>query len=135
VTACVQAEQAYGPRVVYRLPYAALIDNPESAVRSLLDLVGEPYSAKCLEPLGQRINSSNVPIDFVAEDPATDPGIVKDATRFWSELQETPQASEPSSSAADAVEATFHNRVEYIAALGGSSLKAARKKQSLECAP
>src|SRR5437762_6946063 len=44
VKACIQAEQAYGPHVVRRLPYAALIDNPESAIRSLLDFAGEPYS-------------------------------------------------------------------------------------------
>jgi hypothetical protein len=117
VKACVRAEQAYGPRVVYRFPYAALIDNPEPAIRSLLNFVGEPYFAKCLEPLAQRINSSNVPADFVAEDPATDPSVVKDATRLCSELQETPQPSKPSSAAASSMEAKFHKRVKYIAAL------------------
>ena len=59
VDACLKAEQSYGSRVIYRLQYAALIDNPEAAIRSLLDFLGEPYSAKCLEPLAQRINSSN----------------------------------------------------------------------------
>jgi hypothetical protein len=112
VKACVRAEQAYGPRVVYRLPYADLIDNPEPAIRSLLDFVGEPYFAKCLEPLGRRMNSSNVPADFIAEDPATDPSVVKKATRLCSELQETPQPGEPSSAAAAELETRFYKRVK-----------------------
>ena len=76
VRACLKAEEAYGPHVVYRLRYTALVENPESALRSLLDFLGEPYSAKCLEPLSERINSSNVPPDFKSDDPATDPAIV-----------------------------------------------------------
>ncbi len=96
VNACLKAEQAYGPRVIYRLQYSALIDNPEAAIRSLLDFVGEPYSAKCLEPLAQRINSSNVPVDFKSEDPATDPKIVEAARRLYAEIQQTPQPAEGS---------------------------------------
>src|SRR5258707_5476562 len=49
VRACMKAEEAYGPRVVYRLRYAALVENSESTLRSLLDFVGEPYSPQCLE--------------------------------------------------------------------------------------
>src|SRR5207253_2659172 len=37
VRACVMAEQAYGPNVVYRIRYSDLIDTPESAMHSLLD--------------------------------------------------------------------------------------------------
>ena len=51
VRACLKAEEAYGPQVVYRLRYTALVENPKSTLRSLLDFLGEPYSAKCLEPL------------------------------------------------------------------------------------
>jgi hypothetical protein len=39
----------------------------------------DPYTAKCLEPLKERINSSTVPADFKADDPATDPAIVEEA--------------------------------------------------------
>ncbi len=39
VRACLKAERAYGPGVVYRLPYAALVENPEPAMRSLLDFL------------------------------------------------------------------------------------------------
>ena len=37
VRACLKAEEAYGSHVVYRLRYAALVENPESALRLLLD--------------------------------------------------------------------------------------------------
>jgi len=107
VNACLKAEQAYGPRVIYRLQYSALIDNPEAAIRLLLDFVGEPYSAKCLEPLAQRINSSNVPVDFKSEDPATDPKVVEAARRLYAQIQQTPQPAEGSPAAADQLEAAF----------------------------
>jgi hypothetical protein len=115
VRACLKAEEAYGPRVVYRLRYAALIENPESALCSLLDFVGEPYSAKCLEPLSQRINSSNVPPDFESDDPATDPAIVEEAWRLSSEIEQTSQPTEHLPAAADELEAEFGARVKYIA--------------------
>jgi hypothetical protein len=107
VRACLKAEQAYGPRVIYRLRYAALIDNPESAIRSLLDFVDEPYAAKCLEPLAQRINSSNVPADFKSDDSATDPAVVEEARRLSTEIEETAQPREGSPAMADEMEAAF----------------------------
>jgi hypothetical protein len=113
VSACLKAEQAYGPRVVYRLPYAALIDNPESAIRSLLDFVGEPYTGKCLEPLARRINSSNVPDDFIADDPATDPAMIERAKQLSDELQSSPQPCEPSAPVAEKLQAEFNQRVDY----------------------
>jgi hypothetical protein len=117
VNACLKAEQSYGPRVIYRLQYAALIDNPEATIRALLDFVGEPYSAKCLEPLAQRINSSNVPADFKSGDPATDPKVVEAARQLSAEIEETPQSTEHSPSAADELEAEFRERVRYVANL------------------
>jgi len=117
VSACINAEEAYGPNVVYRLRYADLVSNPESAMHSLLNFLHEPYTAKCLEPLGRRINSSNVPDDFVADDPATDPALVAHATRLSAELETNPQSSEPSPAAADALEIEFQQRTQYAAAL------------------
>jgi Sulfotransferase family len=113
VRACLKAEEAYGPRVVYRLRYTALLENPESTLRSLLDFVGEPYSAKCLEPLSQRINSSNVPPDFRSDDPATDPEIVEEARRLSAEIEQTSQLTECSPAAADELEAEFDARVKH----------------------
>jgi hypothetical protein len=115
VEACLKAEQAYGSHVVYRLLYSTLIENPEAAIRSLLDFVGEPYSAACLEPLGERINSSNVPADFKSDDPATDPAIVEEARRLWAEIEGTAQPKEPSTAAADELENTF--RQSYLRAM------------------
>src|SRR6266550_158788 len=115
VRACLKAEQAYGPHVIYRLRYSALVENPESALRSLLDFLGEPYSAKCLEPLSQRINSSNVPPDFKSDDAATNPAIVEEARRLSAEIEQTPQPTEHSPAAADELEAEFGTRIKHLA--------------------
>jgi hypothetical protein len=115
VRACLKAEEAYGPHVVYRLRYTTLVENAGSALRSLLDFLGEPYSVKCLEPLSQRINSSNVPPDFGSDDPATDPAIVEQARRLSAENEQTPQPTEHSPVAADELEAEFSARVKHIA--------------------
>src|SRR5207249_10868777 len=69
VSSCLLAERAYGPRVVLRLRHSDLVNEPEAAFRSLLNFLGEPYTPECLEPLAQRINSSNVPADFDGSDP------------------------------------------------------------------
>jgi hypothetical protein len=114
VSACLVAERAYGPNVVHRIRYADLIDSPESTMRSLLDFLGEPYIANCLEPLAQRINSSNVPADFKADDPATDPAVVEEATRLSRDLEETAQPAEASRAAADEMEAGFAHYTDEI---------------------
>ena len=113
VRACLKAEEAYGPHVIYRLRYSALVENPESALRSLLDFLGEPYSAKCLEPLSERINSSNVPPDFKSDDPATDPAIVEEARRLSAGIEQTSQPTERSPAAAEELEAEFDARVKH----------------------
>ena len=115
VTACLKAEEAYGPNVVRRVRYDALIENPESALRSLLDFLGEPYSAKCLEPLSDRINSSNVPPDFKSDDPATDPAIAEESRQLSAQIEETCQPGLLSPAAVDELEAEFDARVKYYA--------------------
>jgi Sulfotransferase family len=132
VKACAQAEQAYGSEVVRRLSYAALIDGPEWAIRSLLEFVGEPYTAKCLDLLSRRINSSNVPSDFVAEDPATDPSVVEEATSLYAKLQQMAQPAEASSAVADEIEAAFSKRVQHMATVDKQLKKAKRMIQTLE---
>ncbi|PYY20665.1 MAG: hypothetical protein DMG62_22630 [Acidobacteria bacterium] len=118
VRACLKAEEAYGPHVVYRLRYTALVENPGSALRSLLDFVGEPYSAKCLEPLSQRINSSNVPPDFKCDDPATDAAIVEEARRLSAEIGKSSQPANASAAAADELETQFTARVKTYRGCG-----------------
>jgi hypothetical protein len=132
VKACVQAEQAYGSDVVRRLPYTALIDDPVGAIRSLLDFVGEPYCDRCLEPLSRRINSSNVPPDFVAEDPATDPSVLRDATDLYASLHEVPQSGKPSPAVADEIEAAFNEQVQHMATVDKQLHKAVTKIRILE---
>ena len=116
VRACVKAEEAYGPDGVYRLRYTSLVNNRESALRSLFDFLGEPSSGKCLEPLSLRINSSNVPPDFRCDDPATDAAIVQEALRLSTEIEETPQPAVRSAVAADELEAEFCARIKHILA-------------------
>lgn len=107
VEACLKAERAYGPEVVHRVLYSTLIQKPEFTIQSLLKFVGEPYSAACLEPLGERINSSNVPADFRCDDPATDPAIVEEARRLWAEIEASAQPTDPSPAAAEELEIAF----------------------------
>jgi Sulfotransferase family len=132
VKACVQAERAYGSRVVHRLSYTALIENPERAIRSLSEFVGESYCARCLEPLTKRINSSDVPADFVADDPVTDPRVVEEATKLYSELRKTSQPNNPSSAAADEMEAIFDQKVRHMATVDEQLRNARRIIKTLE---
>jgi hypothetical protein len=131
VRGCLKAEEAYGSHVVYRLRYTALVENPESALRSLLDFLGEPYSAKCLEPLSQRINCSNVPPDFKSDDPDTDAAIVEEARRLSVEIEQTPQPTEISLAAADEIEAGFAKRTQYIASLESQYQRALQAARTL----
>jgi len=132
VKTCIQAEQAYGSNVVRRLPYNALIDHPESAIRSILDLVGEPFCAQCLEPLKCQINSSDVPPDFVAEDPATDRRIVEEATNLYAELRNAPDLTESSSAATDEMAAGFDRRVQHFATVEDQLRNAVQTIKTLE---
>jgi hypothetical protein len=126
VNCCVEAEKAFGPEVIYRMRYSEITRQPKDAMRSLLDFLGEPYSAQCLEPLAQRINSSNVPVDFNANDPATDPRIVERAKRLSDELQSSPQQREASPSVANKLEVEFNQRVQYFANLEAKYSEAQR---------
>jgi hypothetical protein len=131
VKACLMAERAYGPSVVRRIQYAALIRDPEPAIRSLLDFIAEPYTDKCLE-LAQRINSSNVPDDFIAVDPATDTAVVEEATRLSRDLEGTAQPTEASRAAVNEMEAGFAQRIQYMATLESQYQRARQIIRKLE---
>jgi sulfotransferase family protein len=113
-TCCLEAEKAYGPRVVYRLRYSDLVERPDYAIRSLLEFLGEPYAPECLEPLASRINSANVPEDFNEREPQTDLAIVERARQLSDQLQSSPQPSEASAEIAEKLEAEFNERVQYF---------------------
>ena len=124
VNACLEAERAYGRQIVHRLQYSDLINNPESALRSVLKFLGEPYVPACLEPLQLRINSSNVPASFHASDPQTDPSLVEQAMRLSTEVEKTPQPPEASPATSDEMEAAFNERVQYVATLASEYRRA-----------
>jgi len=124
VNACLEAERAYGRQIVHRLQYSDLINNPESALRSVLKFLGERYVPACLEPLQLRINSSNVPASFHASDPQTDPSLVEQAMRLSTEVEKTPQPPEASPAASDEMEAAFNARVQFVATLASEYRRA-----------
>jgi len=113
-TCCVEAEQAYGPDVVYRIRYSDLVKRSESAMRSLLRFLGEQYTAHCVEALAKRINSANVPADFDPSDPATDPAIVEQSRQLSDMLQNASQQPEASAEIGKKLEAEFNQRVGYF---------------------
>ena len=106
VRACLLAEDAYGPNVVFRLPYSQLTDQPEVAMRALLNFLGEAYMPQCLTPLQKKINSSNVPPDFRLTAQQSD-RIIQRAIQLHAKILTTPQASEPSLAAAAELETEF----------------------------
>ncbi|PYK37114.1 MAG: hypothetical protein DME60_12855 [Verrucomicrobia bacterium] len=117
VSSCLLAERAYGPRVVLRLRHSDLVNEPEAAFRSLLNFLGEPYTPECLEPLAQRINSSNVPADFDGSDPQTDPAVVEKARQLSTELEKDSKFVEPSAVATDEIETAFDQRARDVSQL------------------
>lgn len=131
-TACAEAERAYGPRVVYRTRYCDLVSEPEVMMRSLLNFLGESYAPECLEPLTERINSSNVPVDFDETEPNTDPATIQRAKQLSEQLQNSPQPDEASPEAAAKLEADFNRQVEYYAGLEGKYNEARTLIQRLQ---
>ena len=60
VESCVAAERALGSSIVIRIHNEDLRSDPEATIRTCLEFIGEPFAAACLEPLQQRINSSQL---------------------------------------------------------------------------
>jgi hypothetical protein len=131
VSACLLAERAYGPGVVYRLRYDDLVGQPEASLKALVSFLGEPYAPQCLTPLKERINSSNVPADFRLGEPDTDPLVVERATRLYAEIEATPQSSEVSTIAVDQMEATFNAQTNQRAVIRKKYAKSHARVQRL----
>jgi Sulfotransferase family len=115
VSSCLDAEHAYGPSVIHRLRYSDLVNSPELTLRSVFRFLGEPYAQNCVNPLRKRINSSNVPADFKADDPATDRALIAKARRLSAELDRSEQPREASLEVARRLEEAFNQRVQHIA--------------------
>ena len=86
VSACLLAEQAYGPDI-YSDSLLRLSRSTRGSLRALVGFLGEPYAPQCLIPLQKRINSSNVPTDFRLGEPDTDPLVIERATRLNAEIE------------------------------------------------
>jgi hypothetical protein len=132
VSNCLLAERACGPRIVFRLRHSDLIDTPEATLRSLFNFLGEPYAPECLEPLVQRINSSNVPADFKIDDRQTNRRLVDQAAELCQQVEETPQPLDASAEAVEEIEAAFDERVHFFATLASNYSKARQKIAALE---
>jgi hypothetical protein len=115
--ACAEAEQAYGPQIVYRMRYCDLVGQPKTAMRSLLEFLAEPDTPACLEPLERRINSSNVPSTFNSPEPIANPETVERARELSEQLLTSPPPREASAEVAAKLEADFDRQVEYFATL------------------
>jgi hypothetical protein len=85
-----QAERAHGSEVVRRLRYSDLIDQPESSLRRILEFIGEPFEPSCLEPLRERINSSEVTAEFDPTDSNTDESVREAARQLDRKILELP---------------------------------------------
>jgi hypothetical protein len=117
VSACVEAERALGPGEVHRVRYEDLVRRPEESLRAILAFAGEAYDPACIEPLSHRINSSEVPADYCAEDPKTDKGLVERACHLSEQLQATVVREPAATSAMKEFEAGFDRRVAFVASL------------------
>jgi len=115
VRACLEAERAYGSNVICRLHYSDLIDQPELSLRRILDFLGEPFEPGCLEPLRERINSSDVPSEFDPADPTTDPTVRESARQLNEDILRLPAQIAPQPDAMNNLEQQFSLRADELA--------------------
>lgn len=130
VSACLLAEQAYGPTVVHRIRYQDLINNAESAMRSLLVFLGEDYSERCLEPLQLRINSSNALEDFQT-DHTSNQVLIEQVLQLSKQTEQNPPPAKDSSAAAEELEADFQQRVSYMSTIDSAFQKSQQTIEAL----
>jgi len=92
----------------------------------------KPYAPECLEPLVQRINSSNVPADFKIDERQTNRRLEDQAAELCQQVEETPQPLDASAEAVEEIEAAFDERVHFFATLASNYSKARQKIAALE---
>lgn len=127
VEACVAAERALGGEVVHRLRYADLVERTERTVAAALAFLGEPYEAHCCEPMRVRINSSDVPRDFVADTSRVDPQLLRAARELSLSLQQPSCGREAFGCTPASFRDAFEARVGYVAALDDEYAAAQRE--------
>jgi hypothetical protein len=114
VRACLAAERAHGSEVVRRLRYSDLIEQPESSLRRILEFVGEPFESSCLEPLRERINSSEVAVAFDPTDSNTDESVREAARRLERKILQLPAEIAPQPQAMVEIEKQFFSRADEL---------------------
>jgi hypothetical protein len=127
VQACILAERALGSQTIYRLRYDDLINRPAWSIRHVLEFLDEPFMDTCIEPLANRINSSDVPVDFHAADQRTNKDVIERALQLSEELQRPLAGYSPSSDAMLEFDATFNERVTYMAGADAEHMSAIDK--------
>ena len=132
VRASYLAERAYGSAVVCRIQHADLIAEPKQSIERLLAFLSENFEASCLEPLRERINSSNVPDDFDSSDPGTNPEVIAAAEQLSAEIMNNAPPLTPDSAAEEELEIAFQKHVTHLAALESNDERARRRIAELE---
>jgi hypothetical protein len=77
VTACVEAERAFGSDTVLRVRRCDLVDAPEQSIRRCLEFLEEPYDPICLRPLRSLTNAEARTVDGTdsLDGPERTPGV------------------------------------------------------------
>lgn len=128
VQACVASEQAYGSKVVMRIRYRDLVEEPEKTLKRCHAFLNEPFVPCSMEPLAVRINSSRAPADFDPTDPRTDPELRRRARQLSQELlAEEEVIYSPDPAKISGLEQDFVARARYVARTD------ADLDQALEC--
>ena len=125
VRACVTAEMAFGPQVVKRVFLQRITEQPEQALRSILEFLGEPFDPVCLEPLVKRMNSSKVASALATERTTSTGVVISEARQYWQELQTSTVVAQQRE-ATVLMEEQFEKRVDFIAGLEAEYAKAQR---------
>jgi len=114
VRSVLAAEQAYGSATVLRLFYEDLIETPKTTICRVLDFLGETFTADCLDPLTNRINSSVVNSDYSIPRELDDHPEVKSARDLWANLRHRSPVAAPHPAAIHQIEELFERRVDYF---------------------
>ena len=116
VSACLDAERAYGSEAICRLHHSDLIAAPEASLRRLLDFLGEPFEEICLGPLQKKINSSEVSQELHSPDPSVDSALIAAAQELNAKVMVRPEKYKRDQAHLARLEKTFAARATELAA-------------------
>lgn len=85
-------ERALGPARALRVRYEDFTGQPEQAFRQVMAFLGEDYSADCLKPLDNKINSSKVDRESVPVDTST--AAAREAEQLYQQILSAPISPE-----------------------------------------